>query len=137
MGRRHYVHSHGNRLPLPRRRARCLEPQGRWLGYRQPFPHRAGSRCARHGRRPTPAARRHSPLGSGGATWVQPVVATPACDDLSSSSKTSAGVLHSSVLRGRLFSVAATAASVFALWVLRSVPFGKYCRSSPFVFSFV
>src|SRR3954471_24874787 len=47
--------------------------------------------------------------------WVQAVVATPACADLSSTSKASAGVRHPSVLRGRLLSVAATAARVAAL----------------------
>jgi aldose sugar dehydrogenase len=48
-------------------------------------------------------------------TWVQAVVATPVCPDLSSASKASAGVLHPSVLRGRLLSVAATAARASAL----------------------
>src|SRR3954451_7205112 len=68
---------------------------------------------------------------------IQVVVATAVCADLSSSSKASAGVLHPSVLRGRPFSVAATAARASALCMLRSVPLGKYCRSSPLVFSFV
>src|SRR4051812_36657741 len=46
---------------------------------------------------------------------------TAVCADLSSSSKASAGVLHPSVLRGRPFSVAATAARASALCMLRSV----------------
>ena len=53
------------------------------------------------------------------------------------SSRTSAGVRHPSVLRGRLLSASATAARSSALWRARSVPLGKYCRSSPLVFSLV
>src|SRR3954467_6895005 len=68
---------------------------------------------------------------------IHVVVATAVCAALSSSSKASAGVLHPSVLRGRPFSVAATAARASALCMLRSVPLGKYCRRSPLVFSFV
>src|SRR3954454_12258846 len=68
---------------------------------------------------------------------VQAVVATAVCADLSSSSKASAGVLHPSVFRGLLLRAIATAARSSALCTLRSVPFGKYCRSSPLVFSFV
>src|SRR4051794_5663740 len=49
------------------------------------------------------------------AAWAQVVVATLVCPDLSSSSKASAGVLHPSVLRGRLLSVAAPAARASAL----------------------
>ena len=49
----------------------------------------------------------------------------------------SAGVLQPRVLRGRPFSVAATAARSSALCRVRSVPFGKYWRSSPLVFSLV
>ena len=52
-------------------------------------------------------------------------------------SSASAGVLQSSVFRGLALSAAATAAISWALWMLRSVPFGKYCRSSPLVFSLV
>ena len=48
-----------------------------------------------------------------------------------------AGVFQSSVLRGRELRAAATAAISSALCMLRSVPLGKYCRSSPLVFSFV
>ena len=50
-------------------------------------------------------------------------------------SRASAGVAHSRVFRGRALRVAAMAASVSALCALRSVPFGKYWRSSPLVFS--
>jgi hypothetical protein len=50
-------------------------------------------------------------------------------------SRASAGVAHSRVFRGRALRVAAMAASVSALCTLRSVPFGKYWRSSPLVFS--
>ena len=42
---------------------------------------------------------------------------------------TSAGVLHPSVLRGRPFNAAATAASSSALCRARSVPLGKYWRN--------
>ena len=47
----------------------------------------------------------------------------------------SAGVLQLSVLRGRPFSAAATATRSSAPWRARSVPRGKYWRSSPLVFS--
>src|ERR1022692_3300635 len=47
----------------------------------------------------------------------------------------SAGVLHSSVLRGRPFSAAATAARSSASWRAGSVPRGEDWRSSPLVFS--
>src|SRR5207245_5303154 len=49
----------------------------------------------------------------------------------------SAGVRQSSVLRGLVLSASATAARSVGLCMLRSVPFGRYCRSSPLVFSFV
>src|SRR6185312_3558704 len=81
-----------------------------------------------------PSAR---PVPLPGHTRVQAVVATAVCANLSSSSKASAGVLHPSVLRGLLLRAIATAARSSALCTLRSVPFGKYCRSSPLVFSFV
>jgi hypothetical protein len=66
------------------------------------------------------------------------VDATPACwMDANSSSSASAGVFHPSVLRGLPLSVTATAWRSSALQRDRSVPFGKYWRSSPLVFSFV
>src|SRR3954464_14822620 len=71
------------------------------------------------------------------AARVQAVVATAACAALSSSSKASAGVLQPRVFRGLLLRAIATAARSSALCALRSVPFGKYWRSSPLVFSFV
>ena len=49
----------------------------------------------------------------------------------------SAGVFQPRVLRGLVLSASATASRASVLWALRSVPFGKYCRSSPLVFSFV
>ena len=45
------------------------------------------------------------------------------------------GRCQPSVFRGRSLISAATSASRSALWMERSVPFGKYCRSSPFIFS--
>ena len=57
--------------------------------------------------------------------------------DCRSSSRTSAGVLQPSVLRGRLLRASATASRSPREYLTRSVPFGKYCRSSPLVFSFV
>ena len=49
----------------------------------------------------------------------------------------SAGLCQPSVFRGLLLSAAATASSSRSLYLLRSVPFGKYWRSKPFVFSLV
>src|SRR5664279_1657811 len=53
------------------------------------------------------------------------------------SAKTSAGLFHPSVLRGRSLSSSATLSR--SAWVCndRSVPFGKYCRNNPLVFSLV
>src|SRR5690606_20551696 len=51
------------------------------------------------------------------------------------SASVAAGVCQPSVLRGRVFNSSATAASSSASWRRRSVPFGKYWRSSPLVFS--
>ena len=65
----------------------------------------------------------------------QSVMATQ-CSAISLS-KTSIGFFQPSVLRGLPFSSAATLSS--SSWVCKdkSVPFGKYCRSSPLVFSLV
>src|SRR4029453_8480016 len=70
---------------------------------------------------------------------VQGVVATPPAVDGFDSSllSASAGVCQFKVLRGRPLSAAATAARSSALCLLRSVPLGKYWRSSPLVFSLV
>jgi hypothetical protein len=58
---------------------------------------------------------------------IQAVVATSfLLVDRRSSSSASAGVLHSSVLRGLVLRAAATAATSSALCTLKSVPFGKY-----------
>src|SRR5664279_2148026 len=53
------------------------------------------------------------------------------------SAKASAGFFHPSVLRGRSLSSSATLSR--SAWVCndRSVPFGKYCRNKPLVFSLV
>jgi hypothetical protein len=63
---------------------------------------------------------------------AQSIVATPAClSDSSCSLSASAGVFQPRVSRGRLFSVRATASISSAFHRDRSVPFEKYCRSSP------
>src|ERR671911_1243026 len=86
---------------------------------------------------PAPGVVFHSDKGC--QTWVQGVVATsPAVDGFdSSSSRASAGVFQSRVLRGRRLRAVATAVRSSALCLLRSVPLGKYWRSSPLVFSLV
>ena len=47
------------------------------------------------------------------------------------------GVMNPRVLRGRLFIEAWTRSSSARSWTDRSVPLGKYWRSSPLVFSLV
>ena len=59
------------------------------------------------------------------------------CTYSSHSSSASAGVFQPSVFLGLALRAAATAAISSALCTLRSVPFGKYWRSSPLVFSLV
>lgn len=59
------------------------------------------------------------------------------CSDCRCSVIASAGVRHPRTFLGRLLSVWATAESSSGLHLERSVPFGKYCLRSPFVFSFV
>ena len=49
----------------------------------------------------------------------------------------SIGFWNPSRLRGGLLSSAATQSRSSAVWMSRSVPLGKYCRSRPLVFSFV
>jgi hypothetical protein len=71
---------------------------------------------------------------------VQPVVATPACWSNRRgrcSSRASAGVFQPRIFRGLLLSASWTARSSSRPQRERSVPFGKYWRSSPLVFSFV
>ena len=47
------------------------------------------------------------------------------------------GVLQSSVCRGRPFNSTAMRSRCFCVWADKSVPFGKYCRSRPLLFSLV
>ena len=82
------------------------------------------------------AVMHHSDRGSQGG--IQAIVATGCLlADRNNSSSASAGVLQTSVLRGLVLRTAATAAISSALCMLRSVPFGKYWRKSPLVFSLV
>src|SRR4051812_38781785 len=53
-----------------------------------------------------------------------------------SSASRSEGVIAFRVLRGRPLRLSAAACRVAASWTERSVPLGKYWRSSPLVFSF-
>ena len=65
--------------------------------------------------------------------WILTVVATWAVYPCSSKAvNRSAGLSQPSVLRGRVSSCSATAARSVTLCCDRSVPFGKYCRRSPF-----
>src|SRR5271154_1135633 len=139
MGLRHLLHLAPRRLALPRRRHRPVRPPGGWLGDRRPVASRPGSRRPAH----SPC---HAPPGSWAnpslRPWqsgrIQVVVATePLLTDRVSWSNASAGVFQSSVFRGRELRAAATAEISSALCKLRSVPFGKYWRSSPLVFSLV
>jgi hypothetical protein len=57
--------------------------------------------------------------------------------EVRSSSRALAGVRHPRVLRGRVLSARATASRSSREWRVRSVPRGKYWRSSPLVFSLV
>src|SRR3954462_6652428 len=67
--------------------------------------------------------------------WLRPQAALWMA--LRNSSRASAGVFQPRVLRGLVLRASATAARVSASCTLRSVPLGKYWRSSPLVFSFV
>ena len=53
------------RVPLPRGRARCLEPQDRRLVDGEPSPGRTGARCSCNGDRSAATARRDPPQRSG------------------------------------------------------------------------
>src|ERR1035437_3465050 len=69
---------------------------------------------------------------------IQSVVATVVCfSEYRCFVSASAGVFQPSVFRGRAFNVAAIAARSSVVCLERSVPFGKYWRSRPFVFSLV
>ncbi len=77
----------------------------------------------------------HTDRGSqGGFNWS---LQHYCCSDCRCSVIASAGVRHPRTFLGRLLSVWATAESSSGLHLERSVPFGKYCLRSPFVFSFV
>jgi hypothetical protein len=65
-------------------------------------------------------------------TWIPVIVATPVCQLGSSKARRrSAGVSQPRLLRGRALSSAATCWSSSGVCLERSVPLGKYCRSSP------
>ena len=93
-------------------------------------------RCRRTARRRPRRGARCS--GSRRIGRIQTVVATASVWlDFRKASRASAGVFQPSVLRGRALRAIATAAMSSSSWALRSVPFGKYWRSSPLVFSLV
>ena len=73
--------------------------------------------------------------------WSDPVSVEGSADSgghrNSRSPISSIGFLNASRLRGRSLSSWATHSRSEALWIERSVPFGKYWRSRPLVFSFV
>ena len=58
-------------------------------------------------------------------------------DHCNASASLSDGVIHPSVCRGRPFSECAAASRSCWVWMHRSVPFGKYWRNRPLVFSFL
>ena len=91
---------------------------------------RAGAAIAARGR--PPAGRARAALAARVSSTGGRQAAAARC-----SSRASAGVFQPRVLRGRLLSAAATAARSSALQRARSVPLGKYWRSSPLVFSLV
>ena len=106
-----------------------------WRGSREESPI---ARAERLGPLASPFRRNNfHEIVSGVTAWVQPVVATPLWADRRYSSNASAGVFHPRVLRGLVLRASATAWRAFLLCALRSVPFGKYWRSNPLVFSFV
>ena len=65
LGGRHHLRPDLGGLPLPGRRARCVQPPRGRLGDGQPPADGAGARRARHGHRPAAARRRHPPLRPG------------------------------------------------------------------------
>ena len=100
--------------------------------------HATGARCPRHGAHDPSTEGRDPSFRPRLAGRIQVVVATRCVFAHSISlSSASAGVFQSSVLRGLWLRAAATAAISSALCMLRSVPFGKYWRKSPLVFSLV
>ena len=77
------------------------------------------------------------PVISGGASRLLVLLAGQAAWLSRNSAIASAGVFQPSVLRGRPFSSSATSASRCGVCPDRSLPLGKYWRSSPLVFSLV
>jgi hypothetical protein len=138
LGRGHYVRADLGRLSLAGRHPGRVRSSHCGLGDSDAPHDSAPPRCARDGPCPASSDGCHSPSRSRLPVRIQLVVATPReCDALRNCPSASAGVLQASVLRGLVLSASATAARASMLCGLRSVPFGKYCRSSPFVFSFV
>ena len=112
---------------LPRCDPRCLVPSRHRLRHR-PLDRCTARCCCTQGRHRRPRSTKG--LRASFRPWVarrnQAVVATGLLADRRSSSSASAGVFHSSVLRGLVLRAVATAAISSALCTLRSVPFGKY-----------
>ena len=77
LGRRHHVYPGFRRVPLPGRRARCVEPPSERLGHGDAPAHGARPRLSEHGRLAAPARASDPSLGPRHATQVQEVVATP------------------------------------------------------------
>lgn len=127
VGGRHHLRADLARLLLSGRRSRRLLPPHCRVGDGKRSQDPACSRRPQHGDRAAPAPRRRSSQRSGITRRIQTVVATPIvfiCRSHSSSA--SAGVFQPSVFRGLALRAAATAVISSALWMLRSVPFGKY-----------
>ena len=138
VGRRLHLSLHGRGLALcSSRHGPVLASRGRLVDERHDGS-TAGHRCADDGDlAPRQAGRAAALFRSRQPTRLQAVVATRICADLSASSNASAGVLQPRVVQGLALSTALTATRSCARCMLRSVPFGKYYRSNPLVFSFV
>ena len=65
LGRGHHLHPHLGRVPVPCRRAGCLQPPRGGLVHGQPPAHPARARCPRHGPLATAARRRDPPFRPG------------------------------------------------------------------------
>jgi hypothetical protein len=134
----HHIYPHLGGLAVSCSRNGFVLAQDRGLGH----PADVGSRaCARRGansRSMPPSKASRDSLRSGITTRIQLVVATRfRFSEFSSSLSASAGVRHPRVFLGRVFSVIATACRSVVLCALKLVPFGKYWRSNPLVFSLV
>ena len=83
LGRGHHLHPHLGRVPVPRRRAGCLQPPRGGLVHGQPPAHPARARCPRHGPLATAARRRDPPFRPGIAVHPRSpsasAAAMPAC----------------------------------------------------------